>query len=63
MEKIKSKFLAILIALLLTVSIATTLAPVPTASAHSPPWIITPVAYAFAAPTPCGVGQQALIYG
>lgn len=63
MQKQKSKFLAILIALLLTVSIATTLAPVPTASAHTPPWTITPKAYAFAAPTPCGVGQQALIYG
>jgi hypothetical protein len=63
MQKEKNRLLAILIATLLTISIVTTLAPAPTASAHTPPWIITPTAYAYAAPTPCGVGQQALIYG
>jgi len=56
--------MAIMIALLLTISMSGTLiTPLPTASAHSPPWIITPKAYCFATPTPVGVGQPGLIYG
>ena len=56
--------MAILITLLLIISMSGLLiTPTPTASAHSPPWIITPVAYAYATPTPIGVGQTGLIYG
>ena len=55
--------MAILIALLLTISMGTSISLMPNAEAHTPPWVITPVAYAFATPTPCGVGQQGLIYG
>src|ERR1035437_87161 len=62
MQNIKSKTMAIMIALLLTISMGSTLM-MPTASAHTPPWIITPVAYAFATPTPIGVGQTGEIFG
>jgi len=63
MQNKKSKIMAILISLLLTISMIMTFAPLQTTDAHSPPWIITPVAYAYATPTPIGVGQTGLIYG
>ncbi len=64
MQNVKSKTMAIMIALLLTISMgATLMTPIPTASAHTPRWEFTTVAYAFATPTPCGVGQTGLIYG
>jgi len=60
---LKSKPLAISIALFLTISMCASMILLPTANAHSPPWVLTPVAYCFATPTPCGVGQSGLIYG
>jgi hypothetical protein len=63
MSIIRSKTTASVIALLLITSFAISLVAIPTANAHTPPWTITPVAYCFATPTPCGVGQQGLIYG
>ena len=64
MQMNKNKTMAIMIALILTISMSGPLiTPLPTASAHTPPWIITPVAYAYATPTPIGVGQTGLIYG
>ena len=63
MHILKSKPLAISIALFLTISMCASMILLPTANAHSPPWVLTPVAYCFATPTPCGVGQSGLIYG
>jgi hypothetical protein len=63
MQILKSKTMAISIALFLTISMSASMILIPTTSAHTPPWTITPVAYCFATPTPCGVGQQGLIYG
>jgi hypothetical protein len=62
--QIKTKTMAIMFVSILIIStVASMTALMPTASAHSPPWIITPVAYAFATPTPVGVGQPGLIFG
>ena len=64
MQTNKNKTMATLITLLLIISMSGPLITTsPTASAHTPPWIITPVAYAYATPTPIGVGQTGLIYG
>jgi hypothetical protein len=56
------KKITTLIAILLITFFVLSLVAIP-ANAHTPPWTITPVAYCFATPTPCGVGQQGLIYG
>ena len=63
MQNRKSKAMAILIALFLTISIGASIMLIPNASAHSPAWIITTYAYATATPNPVGVGQQMLIFG
>ena len=51
------------VATLLILTFAISIVALPAANAHTPTWTITPVAYCFATPTPCGVGQQGLIYG
>jgi len=61
MKTIKNKTLTILIALILTVSIAIPLVNLPTANAHDPPWTITSYAYLQAGPNPVGVGQSVLV--
>jgi hypothetical protein len=61
--QMKNKYLAILVTAILTFSIAVPLASMPSASAHTPPWTYTTYAWAAAAPNPCGVNQQMLIYG
>jgi hypothetical protein len=53
--------LAFAIAFLLTLSIATTLGTLPTASAHSPPWDKATWTYIAVTPSPVGVGQNALV--
>src|SRR5665647_284464 len=58
MQNLKGKTMAILIAAILTVSIGASTTILQTASAHSPPWIITTYAYISVAPDPCGVGQS-----
>jgi hypothetical protein len=63
MQKTKNKTLAIVIISILSLSICSAMLSNNLASAHSPPWTITPVAYTYAAPSPCGVGQPALIFG
>ncbi len=63
MQNFKNKTMAILIALILTISMTTSIMLTPTTSAHTPAWEITPVAYCYAAPSPVGVGQSGLIYG
>ncbi len=61
MKNLKSKAMAILIALVLTVSIGASMSIIPNASAHSPGWTIISYAYINAAPNPIGVGQQAAV--
>ncbi len=52
----KNKTMAILIALMLTISSATILL-LPTTTAHTPAWTTTSYAYLSVAPDPVGVGQ------
>jgi len=54
MQKLKSKTMAIMIALLLTISMS---ASIITVNAHSPTWTIISYAYINAAPNPVGIGQ------
>ena len=54
--------MAIMIAILLTISISASITLESTVQAHTPPWIFTTYAYISANPNPVGVGQQALIY-
>ena len=60
MQKIKSKTIAILIALLLTVSVSTVLFQT-MVSGHSPPWTVQTYAFLNAGPNPVGLGQQVYI--
>ena len=59
----KNSLFAIVIISILAISILGATISNNTVDAHTPPWTITPVAFAFASPSPCGVGQSALIYG
>ncbi len=61
MQKI-NKTLSISIAILLMVSIGTSMTLLPNASAHNPPYNIPTYAYIVAAPSPIGLGQTAHIY-
>ena len=60
MQNLKSKSIAILIALLLTVSVTAMLSQ-STVSGHSPPWTIQTYAFLNAGPNPVGLGQQVYI--
>jgi hypothetical protein len=51
-----------IIAIFLILSMATSIAFLPSASAHTPQWKIPTFAYVTALPDPVGVGQQTLIY-
>ena len=57
MQTIKNKTMAIMIALILTISMSTSIILTPTVNAHTPPWTITSYAYLVASPNPVGVGQ------
>ncbi|MGA2683157.1 MAG: hypothetical protein ABSF44_15325, partial [Candidatus Bathyarchaeia archaeon] len=59
---IKNKTLAILIAAILTFSMASSMILIPNANAHTPPWNIPTYAYIWAEPNPIGVGQTAHVY-
>jgi len=61
MQNPKNKSLAILIALILTISTGTSILMIPATSAHNPTWTITDGAYIAAAPSPIGVGQTLII--
>ena len=61
MKTLKNKTLAILIALILTLSMSASMTLLPSASAHTPPWQITDVAHINAQPNPIGVGQPETI--
>src|SRR4030042_4838957 len=58
----KNKTLAISIALILVISMATSIMLVPNADAHTPGWNIPTYAYISSAPNPIGVGQETHIY-
>ncbi|HUK85596.1 MAG TPA: hypothetical protein VLU95_07025, partial [Candidatus Acidoferrum sp.] len=65
--KNENRTLAITIAILLTISMGTSITLIPNASAHGPgqggtPWNIPTYAYIVAAPNPIGVGQTVHIY-
>ena len=57
MQKPKTKFLAILIVAILTISMGT----MTLTNAHSPPWKIPTYAYVSVAPNPAGLGQTVTI--
>ena len=61
MQIIKNKSMSILIALILTISMTTSVLLIPTTNAHSPKWTINSYAYLQAGPNPVGVGQSVLI--
>jgi hypothetical protein len=58
MQKIKNKSMAILIAVLLTISMGTSILLIPNANAHTPPWTLITWAYLSVNPNPVGVGQR-----
>jgi outer membrane protein assembly factor BamB len=62
MQNLKNKSMAILIALLLTISMSASIILIPNTSAHTPAWNITSHPYVVALPNPVGVGQTAIIY-
>src|SRR5450759_4213600 len=62
MQFSKNKTMAIMIAILLTISIGTSTVFVQTASAHTPPQSLTTNAYITALPDQIGLGQSTLIY-
>jgi hypothetical protein len=57
MQFLKNKILTSILALLLIVSMTTSILMIQTASAHSPPWTIKDAAYIAVEPSPIGVGQ------
>ncbi len=57
MKTFKNKTIAISIAIILTISMASTIMLVPSANAHTPPYYIVSYAYLSASPQPVGVGQ------
>jgi hypothetical protein len=61
MQKIKSKTMAILIAIFLMLSMTASTMLIPNASAHTPAWNIPTYAYVVVQPTVVGVGQTALV--
>jgi hypothetical protein len=62
MIKIKNKIMAILIALILTLSMSASIILAPTADAHTPAWKIPTFAFIMAVPNPIGVGQYTHIF-
>jgi hypothetical protein len=62
MKIARNKTMAIMIAIILTISMTSSMILLPIAKAHSPAWQIPTQAYIIAAPDPVGVGQTAHIY-
>ena len=61
MQNLKGKTLAIVIAAILTLSMAASMTLLPNAGAHTPPWQIQLFAFVNVAPNPLGLGQTATI--
>jgi hypothetical protein len=57
MQKIKSKIMTILIALLLTISMVSSMSLMLSTDAHTPPWQVPTYMYVSVSPNPVGVGQ------
>jgi outer membrane protein assembly factor BamB len=53
--------MAVLIALILTISMSGSIVLLPTVNAHTPPWTIISYAYIVAAPNPIGIDQTASV--
>ncbi len=62
MKILKNKISAILIAIFFILSMATSMALIPNAFAHTPAWQIPTYAYIQATPSPIGVGQTETVY-
>ena len=60
-KNLNNKKLAIAIALLLTLSIATPILSMQTANAHTPPWILRTYGFIDVNPDPIGIGQTAFV--
>ena len=60
MKKPNSKSIAIIFAVLLSISMSTSIILIPNVNAHTPAWSIPTYAYIWAAPNPIGVGQTAV---
>src|SRR5665648_349147 len=61
MRLLKNKVIANVTTIILIMAISATIALIPTANAHSPPWIVTSYPYIVAAPNPVGVGQTVAV--
>ena len=62
MKKPNSKSIAIIFAVLLSISMSTSIILIPNVNAHTPAWSIPTYAYIWAAPNPIGVGQTVHVY-
>jgi len=62
MQKIRNRFLTIVIAMFLIISMSASIILIPNANAHTPAWNMPTFAYIQAMPNPVGVGQQVYIY-
>ena len=61
MKLLKNKIAAITIALFFMLSMTASMMPLPTANAHTPPWIIPTYAFINVSPNPIGVGQEVFV--
>ena len=61
MQISKNKTSVIAIAILLTISMTTSMLMMPSVSAHQPPWQIPTYAYINASPNPVGIGQNVVV--
>jgi hypothetical protein len=61
MQKQKNRTMAILIIAILTISTGASMAILPNASAHSPPWQILSSSFIHVAPDPTGLGQTVTV--
>jgi hypothetical protein len=61
MQKFKHRTVAILVAAILTISMGTSIAILPNANAHTPPWQILTSSFIHVAPNPAGLGQQVTV--
>ena len=62
MEKLKNRNSVIAIAIILIISMGTSMILLPPTSAHTPAWQVPTFAYIQAVPNPIGVGQTATVY-
>jgi hypothetical protein len=61
MQKLKNTKIATIFAIILMLTVTSTLVALPTANAHDPPWTVPTTAYVSCAPGTVGVGQYTVI--